>query len=97
MGSYERILTVAFLILSVIFVLCAIKACGRAIKEDGHKLRKKLFGKALFWMFFALMFFLCAMYIIFRVSWFMMLVFIMGTSVSAYTIGCGLAANMREH
>lgn len=97
MGPYEIILTVVFLIFSVIFVLCGVKACAQAVKEKDNKPRKNFRRKALLLMVLALMFFLCALYIIFRISWFMMIVFIIGSSAVAYVIGSGIAANMREH
>ena len=97
MGLYEIVLTVVFLSLSVVFVLYGVKACGQAVKEKDKKPRKEFRQKALFLMALALIFFLCALYTIFRISWFMMIIFFAGIAVVAYVIGSGVAENMREH
>lgn len=97
MGLYEITLIVIFFIFFVIFLLCSVKACAQAVKEKDKKPRKNFLRKALFLMVSALIFLLCALYIIFRISWFMMVVFTIGTMVVAYIIGTGVAANMHEH
>lgn len=97
MGTYKIILTVVFLILFVIFVLRGAKACVQAAKATDNNERKNFRRKALFLMVFGLMFFLCALYVIFRISWFMLIVFIIGTSAVAYVTGSGVAANMHKH
>ena len=44
-----------------------------------------------------LMFFLSALYIIFRVSWIFLIVVLIGNMAAAYAIGSGIGANMKEH
>lgn len=97
MRTYEIGLVVAFFLLMIIFVWNGIKSYQQVSAEEDKKLRTAARRKALLLMTPGLMFFLSALYIIFRVSWIFLIVVLIGNMAAAYAIGSGIGANMKEH
>lgn len=97
MKLYETVLIVLFFLLTAFFLWMGVKEYRQAGANSNKKLRAAARKKALLWMTPGLMFFLSALYVIFRAGWLFAIVALIGTMGFGFSIGSGLGENMREH
>lgn len=97
MTAYELFVTAAFLAAALLFVWSSVKIFREAGGEMDAVLRRVSRKKGMLLILPGLMFLLCALYILLRLSWLFWLVLLVGIGAMGYAIGSGIGANMREH
>lgn len=97
MKIYGTILTILFLILSAISIYHSAVTIMQGRRQEDPKAGKKLFEKAALLVLLALMFLSMSLFILFRIEGFFFVVILIGTAVTALSIGMGIKENMRYH
>lgn len=97
MKTYEICLMIAFGILTIVFAWNSIKTYRQTSHEQDKRQCKAARKKAFVLMMLGLACLLCALYVVFRVSWLFFIVFLLGCMAVASTIGSGLGENINRH
>ena len=97
MGVYEIVVTVLCLSIAAASGWAVWRSYRQARLQEEKKQRAALRRRAILWLVMSLMFLFSALYVMFKISWLLLVVVLLGMGSVGAVLGGGLGANIREH